>query len=87
MGRDRDGKKILWERWVGRDRAQGGGGFGGFELGAEISGGTLESPQREYATTLARGKLSALYSSREVFFKIVVRDSPIKCTCCMISNI
>ncbi len=42
---------------MGRDRAHGGGG-GGFELGSETSGGTLESPRGEYGTTLARGKLS-----------------------------
>jgi hypothetical protein len=41
----------------GWDKAHGGEG-GGFELGSEISGGTLEFPPGEYGTTLARGKLS-----------------------------
>ncbi len=41
----------------GRTRLMGGEG-GGFELGSENSGGTLEFPPGEYGTTLARGKLS-----------------------------
>ncbi len=32
-------------------------GVGGLELGVEILGRTIESPQGKYTTTLARGKL------------------------------
>jgi hypothetical protein len=42
--------------WVGTGLT---GGEGGFELGSETSGGTLESPRGEYGTTLARVKLSS----------------------------
>jgi hypothetical protein len=68
----------------GWDRAHGGGGGGGFELGSETSGGTLESPRGEYGTTLARGKLSCYCTVVGIISITVVREGPIKCTCCVV---